>query len=92
MVLKFTLYLGGCRKFHKLGGYKAFIEGDSFSAIQWGSGKSPLPWRLADLVQEVQDISTQLGASFIHIPHEANDMVDILAWKGVLWLNISFDV
>ena len=42
--------LFGCRELCKLGGYKAIIEGDSFSAIQWASGKSTFPWRLADLV------------------------------------------
>ena len=67
-----------------------------FSAIQWGFKKSPFPWRLAwslaALVEEVQDISTQSGASFSHIPHQANDMADGLAREGVLWLIISFDV
>lgn len=34
-----------------------------------------------DIVEEVQDISTQLGASFNRILREANDMADGLAWK-----------
>lgn len=72
--------------------YKAIIEGGSFSAIQWGSVKSPYPWRLVDLVEEVQDISSQLGASFKHFLREANDMADGLAREGVLPLNIYFDV
>lgn len=33
------------------------------------------------IVEEVQDISTQFGASLNHIPQEANDMADGLAWK-----------
>lgn len=49
--------LVGCRKLWKLGGYNAIIEGDSFSAIQWGFGRSSYPWLLADLVKEIIDIS-----------------------------------
>lgn len=63
-----------------------------FPAIQWGFEKSPFPWRLAALLEEVQDISTQSGASFNHIPRQANDMADGLAREGVLRLIISFDV
>ena len=46
----------GCRELSRLDGYKAIIEGDSFSTIQWGSGKSSHPhW-----VEEVHDISQKL--------------------------------
>ena len=45
----------GCRELSRLDRYKAFIEGDSFSAIQWGLGKSSHPW-IADWVEEVHDI------------------------------------
>lgn len=31
-----------------MGGYDAFLEGDSFPAIQWGLGKSFCPWILAE--------------------------------------------
>ena len=34
-----------------------------------------------DLVEEVQDISSQLGASFIHIPQKANVLADGLSWE-----------
>lgn len=30
--------LSGCRELSRLDGYKAIIEGDSFSVIQWGLG------------------------------------------------------
>lgn len=33
------------------------VEGDSFSAIQWGSGKLMYPWWLMDWVEEIQHIS-----------------------------------
>lgn len=64
----------GCHKLHKLGGYKAIIEADSFLDIQWRCGKSSYPWRLVDLVMEVQDIASYLGVSFSHIPCKVNDM------------------
>ena len=40
-----------CRELLKLGGFNAIIEGDSFLAIQWGSGRASHPWRLADWVE-----------------------------------------
>ena len=49
--------LVGCRE---LRGLSAIIERDSFSAIQWGLGNTSYPWKLADWVEEVQDISSQL--------------------------------
>lgn len=65
--------LMGCRKMCKLDGYNAIRERDSFSSIQWGSGKSRCPWKLADWAEEVHSISSQLGCSFHHILREAND-------------------
>lgn len=73
----------GCRKLLKLNAYSAIIEGNSFSAIQWGSGKASHPWGLANWVEEVQAISTKVGVSFDHIPREANNMADGLAREGV---------
>ena len=69
----------GCHELLKLNGYSAIIEGDSFSAILWGFGKASHSWRLRNWVEEVQAISTQLGASFHHIPREANIIADSLA-------------
>lgn len=83
--------LVGCCELRMLGGYNTIFGGGSFSAIQWCLGKSPFPWRLADLVEEVQDILSQLRASFNHILCEANNMADGLAWEGVFWLHILFD-
>lgn len=50
---KMYALLIGCRELLKLGGLVAIIEGDSFSAIQWGSRKTSYPWRLSDWVEEV---------------------------------------
>eukprot|EP00268_Persea_americana_P043744 TRINITY_DN4402_c0_g1_i2.p7 TRINITY_DN4402_c0_g1~~TRINITY_DN4402_c0_g1_i2.p7 ORF type:complete len:104 (+),score=30.42 TRINITY_DN4402_c0_g1_i2:3517-3828(+) len=78
----------GCRELLSLGGYNAIIEGDSVSAIQWGSGKASHPY----LVEELQDIAKQLGASFHHVHREANVMADDLAKEGMLLSSILFDV
>ena len=43
----------GCRELLKLGGLAAIVDGDSFSAIQWGSRKTSCPWRLANWEEEV---------------------------------------
>ena len=48
MKLKGFPLLVGCRELHSMGGYDAFLEGDSFPAIQWGLGKSFCPWILAE--------------------------------------------
>lgn len=53
------------------------IERDSFSAIQWGSGKASYPWRLADWAEEVQYISSWLNCKFIHVLTNEDD--DVLA-------------
>lgn len=49
--------LMGCHELQKIGGYKAIIEGDSFSAIQWGAGKVKCPCHLADWIEEVHLIA-----------------------------------
>lgn len=48
--------LMGCREIRQLEASNAIVEGDPFSSIQWGSGKSKFPWRLADWVEEVHAI------------------------------------
>lgn len=50
-----------------------------FSTIQWGLVKSSFPWTLAEWVKEVQDISSQMNATFNHMLHKANDKADGLA-------------
>ena len=72
--------LVGCRELLQMAGYGAILEGDSFSVIKWCSGSSSYPWRLADWVEEVQDISKRLGATFNHIIlRGANAVADSLA-------------
>eukprot|EP00268_Persea_americana_P068557 TRINITY_DN9561_c0_g1_i1.p2 TRINITY_DN9561_c0_g1~~TRINITY_DN9561_c0_g1_i1.p2 ORF type:complete len:160 (-),score=26.36 TRINITY_DN9561_c0_g1_i1:1098-1577(-) len=63
----------GCQQLLKLDGFAAIFEGDSFSALQWGSRKISYPWRLAYWVEEVQHISSQTRSSFHHNFREANE-------------------
>ena len=60
--------------------------------LSWRSGKASLPQRLGDWVEEVQDVSSQLGALFHHVLREANSKADILAKEGFFCSSASFDV
>lgn len=48
--------LMGCHELTQMGSQRAIIEGDLFSAIQWGQGKTQCLQRLADWVEEVHQI------------------------------------
>lgn len=74
----------GSRELCKLEGYNAMIEGASISVKQWGSGKFRCPWKIADWVEEIHQISFQLDVSFYHILREANDIADHLTGEGTL--------
>ena len=84
--------LVGCHELRKLEGSKVIIEGDSFSAIQWSLGNCSYPWRLADAVEEVQEILSQLDAVLYHVLCEANVSTDNLSKEAVLRSSLSFDV
>lgn len=56
-------------------------KGDSFSAIQRGSGNASYPRRLADWVKEICHIAVQLKCTFIHVIRDATDVADTLARK-----------
>lgn len=43
------------------------VEGDSFCVIQWATSWALAPWYLVDILEEVQDLSTNLEASFHNI-------------------------
>ena len=81
-----------CRELEKMGGSYPIIDRDSFSTIQWASGKVIYPWRIAHWVEEVQGISKKIGASFRHILREANSMADGLAREGLSRSSIVFYV
>ena len=58
----------GCRQLLQLGVCNPILEGDFFFQLFSGVlGKASHPWRLAVWVEEVQDISRQVEASFHHI-------------------------
>lgn len=78
--------LMGSRELCKIGAHNAIIEGDSFSAIRWGPGKSCYPWKLADWVGEIHHIADQLGCQFNHISRGENEIADDFAR---LFLNIE---
>ena len=69
----------GCRELRKVGGYKAIIEGDSFSAIQWASGKSPFPWGLTDLVKKRSCKTSRLNRELLLI----TSCVKLMLWQMV---------
>ena len=48
------------------------------------------PWRLADWVEEVLDISNRLHASFHHILREANVIADGFTKEGLTRVSIFF--
>ena len=86
-----TLWIG-CRELRTMECVNVILEGDSFSIIHWCSRKSSFPWRPAEWVKEVHDISLQLGACFNHILRAANVMADALAREGVFLSSLTFDV
>lgn len=74
--------LVGRRNLRTFGSYNAIIEGDSFFAIKLGAGKASYPWRLANWVEEVRYISSQLSYIFIHVIRGANEATNMLAREG----------
>lgn len=54
----------------KMGAYGTMVEGDSSSVIGWGKGTGEGVWRLANFLNEIHDLSIQLGISYAHIPRE----------------------
>lgn len=59
------------------------LRGNSFCAIQWGFGAATCPWRLADWMEEIQNISRQWRCTFSHVLRKANGVVNGLAREGV---------
>lgn len=78
--------LMGCHGLTKFDGCKARIEGDSYSSIQWGSGKLKYPWRLANWIEEMHMnmIVRRFQCSFNHMLRDGNVLVDDQAREGVL--------
>jgi hypothetical protein len=68
----------GCRELLQMADYGAILEGNSFSVIQWCFGNSSYPWNLADWVEELQDISRRVGATFNIF------LGELMSWRIVL--------
>ena len=61
------------------------VEGDSSCVIQWVtlSSSSP-PWYLADIIEEVLQLSGDLNVSFDHIMRSTTEEANLLAKEGVI--------
>lgn len=67
MALLIGLHEARCFNFRHL-----CIEGDSYCAVQWAGGISNPPWYLADILEEVIDLSKSMKVSFHHIKPNSN--------------------
>eukprot|EP00268_Persea_americana_P066521 TRINITY_DN906_c1_g1_i4.p1 TRINITY_DN906_c1_g1~~TRINITY_DN906_c1_g1_i4.p1 ORF type:complete len:123 (-),score=20.73 TRINITY_DN906_c1_g1_i4:193-561(-) len=63
---------------------RLLVEGDSSCVIQWATQSSPPPWYLAEIIEEVLQLSGDLNVSFHHIMRSANAEADKLVKEGVL--------
>lgn len=61
-------------------GIKALVEGDSYSAIQWGSSSLSYPWLLAGCVEKIRLIFCCKFLS--HVNCDFNLLADGLAKVG----------
>ena len=68
--------------------HRLLVEGDYACTIQWASLYSSAPWYLADIIEEVNQLSKELNISFSYIRRSANDEVDKLAKEGVYKLSL----
>ena len=57
----------GIREALKLKPQWLLVEGDSYCVIQWASQSSNPSWILADIIQEVVQLSRELNIAFHHI-------------------------
>ena len=68
------------------------VKGDSFCAIQWASQSTNPPCYLADIIEEVIQLSGDFNTSFHHIKHSANNEADRLAKEGVLKTKLHISI
>lgn len=66
----------------KIEGQNAIIEGDSFSAIQWGIGEVSLSLEIDILDWRGSPHFFSVAVQFQHILRDANDIADCLAREG----------
>lgn len=76
----------------KLDCHRIVVIGDSLCATRWLSGRCEAPWALANVVEEVKDISKDCDISFVHVKRSANAKVDILAKEGVEHHDLKIDL
>ena len=73
----------GLREASRMNPQRLLVTGDSASVLQWALNPSTAPWYLADLSEEMAQMSTALNISFSHIRRSANAEADRLAKEGV---------
>ena len=71
---------------------RLLVEGDSSCVIQWASQSFSPPWYLADIIEEVLQLSGDLNVSFHHIMRSANAEAGLLAKEGVIKLSLIISI
>ncbi|XP_077212929.1 uncharacterized protein LOC143848038 isoform X2 [Tasmannia lanceolata] len=75
--------LNGLRWFHSNNLRPLLGEGDSSNTIAWAKGLNGGPWRLANKIDEIRDLVCVIRPQLVHRRRSANNVVDMLAKKGV---------
>lgn len=73
----------GLREACRLNLHGILVKGDSFCVCRWASSQSTAPWYLANIMEQVLDLATRLGASFLHVKWSANTEADRQAKEGI---------
>ena len=74
----------GIHEASKLNPQRLLIEGDSYCVIRWASRASNPAWNLANIIEEVIQLSRELNGSFQHIKRSAKQEANKLAKEEVL--------
>lgn len=51
------------------------LEGESWKAISWGSGKVESSWHFFYILNEIERLTEATNASFYHVPRRINEEV-----------------
>lgn len=63
--------------------HNRIVEGDSFSVLRWASGSWKPPWCLADMAEEVLELSSKMVVAFSLVKQSTYEVADGLT--KVLW-------
>lgn len=59
------------------------LEGDSKCVTSWAMNGVSFPWKIANIEEEILDLSANLSLSFVTVPREISGEADTLAKRGV---------